>query len=90
MTALLLVLAVLAGLAGLCWLCLSPVRLAAAGAVLVTAHPVPTLAVTAVVTAVLTVVAGRMAYRSLRDGGWCLVTVQRAAFAVSRAGGVAS
>ncbi|KAB2380655.1 hypothetical protein [Actinomadura montaniterrae] len=88
MTALLLVLAVLAALAGLGWLCLSPVRLGAAGAVLVAAHPAATIAVTAAVTAVLTVAAARMAYRSLREGGWCLVTVQRAAFAVSRAGGV--
>ncbi|WP_412516475.1 hypothetical protein K8Z49_37885 [Actinomadura madurae] len=87
MTALILSLAVLAGL---CWLTLSPVRLAGAGVVLLITHPVPTFALTAVVTVALTVAAARMAYRSLREDGWCLVTVQRPAFAVSRAGGVAA
>ncbi|MCP9951423.1 hypothetical protein [Actinomadura madurae] len=53
-------------------------------------HPVPTFALTAVMTVALTVVAGRMAYQSLRADGWCLVTIQRPAFAVSRAGGVAA
>jgi hypothetical protein len=90
MTALFLVLAVLAGLAGLCWLSLSPLRLTAVGAVLLITHPVPTFALTALAVLALAVAAGRMAYRSLREGGWCLVTVQRAAFAVSRAGGVSS
>ena len=87
MTALILALAVLAAA---CWLCLSPLRLAAAGAALLITHPVPTFALTAVAVLAVTVAAGRMAYRSLREGGWYLVTVQRPAFAVSRAGGVAA
>jgi hypothetical protein len=87
MTALFLTLAMLA-LAG--WLCLSPLRLAAVGAVLLIAHPAPTFALTAVAVLAVTVAAVRLVCRSLRDGGWYLVTVQRPAFAVSRAGGVAA
>ena len=87
MTALALTLAVFAAV---CWLCLSPVRLAVAGVVVLLAHPAPTFVVTVVVGAGLAVFAGRLAYRSLRDGGWWLVSVHRPAFAVSRAGGVAS
>ncbi|CNF02047.1 Uncharacterised protein [Mycobacterium tuberculosis] len=87
MTAAVLALAVLAAA---CWLCLSPVRLAAAGVVLLITHPVPTFALTSVAALVLTVAGVRLVYRSLSDGGWYLVTVQRPAFAVSRAGGVAS
>ncbi|WP_412519725.1 hypothetical protein K8Z49_17210 [Actinomadura madurae] len=87
MTALLLSLAVLAGL---CWLSLSPFRLAGAGVVLLITHPVPTFALVTVVAVALTVAAARVAYRSLREDGWYLVTVQRPALAVSRAGGVTS
>lgn len=87
MTALILALAVLAAVG---WLCLSPFRLAAAGAVLLITHPVPAFALTVVAVLAVTVAAGRMACRSLRDGGWYLVTVQRPAFAVSRAGGVSA
>jgi hypothetical protein len=87
MTALILALAVLA--AG-CWLCLSPARLAAAGVALLIVHPVPTFALTAVAVLAVTVAGVRLVARSLREGGWYLVTVQRPAFAVSRAGGVAS
>ena len=87
MTTVLLVVAVLA-VAG--WLCLSPARLAGAGAVLLITHPLPTFALTAVAALALTVAGGRLVYQSLRDGGWYLVTVQRPAYAVSRAGGVAS
>lgn len=87
MTALVLVLAVVAGVR---WLFLSPVRLAAAGVVLLLTHPVPTFVFTSVAVLAVTLAAGGVAFRSLRDGGWYLVTVQRAGFAVSRAGGVAS
>ncbi|WP_433138979.1 hypothetical protein ACQPZ8_38060 [Actinomadura nitritigenes] len=87
MSALFLFLAVLAAVG---WLCLSPLRFAAAGAVLLIVHPVPTFALTAVAVLAVTVAAARMVCRSLRDGGWYLVTVQRPAFAVSRAGGVAA
>ncbi|TDC72519.1 hypothetical protein E1285_45165 [Actinomadura sp. 7K507] len=80
----------LAALAAMCWLCLSPARLAAAGVALLLAHPAPTMVVTTVVTVALTMFAGRLIYRSLREDGWCLVTVHRPAFAASRAGGVAS
>ncbi|SPT59251.1 hypothetical protein [Actinomadura madurae] len=80
----------LAALAGLCWLSLSPFRLAGAGVALLITHPVPTFALTVVVAVALTVAAARMAYRSLREDGWCLVTVQRPALSVSCAGGVAS
>ncbi|MFG2002120.1 hypothetical protein ACGFNU_23510 [Spirillospora sp. NPDC048911] len=73
-------------LAAAVWVCASPVRLAVAGAVLMIAHPVPTFAVTAVATVALTMAAVWMAYRSLGEGGWWLITVQRPAFAVSRAG----
>ncbi|MEU9872214.1 hypothetical protein AB0C87_30720 [Actinomadura sp. NPDC048021] len=87
MTAVILVLAVLA-VAG--WLCLSPVRLAVAGAVLLITHPVPTVALTAVAALGVTVAGVRLVYRSLSEGGWYLVTVQRPAYATSRAGGIAS
>lgn len=87
MTAALLLVTVLA-VAG--WLCLSPVRLAVAGAVLLVAHPVPTFVLTAAAVLGVTVVGVRLAYRSLSEGGWYLVTVQRPAYATSRAGGVAS
>jgi hypothetical protein len=87
MTAVVLVLAVLAAV---CWLCLSPMRLASAGAVLLITHPVPTFVLTTVAVLALAVAAARLAYRSLREGGWSLVTVQRPAYAMSRAGGVAS
>ncbi|MGI5324075.1 hypothetical protein [Actinomadura nitritigenes] len=85
--ALLLVMAALA-MAG--WLCLSPVRLAAAGAALLIVHPAPTLALTAVAVLAVTVAGVRLVSRSLRDGGWYLVTVQRPTYVVSRAGGVAA
>ncbi|MCP2336975.1 hypothetical protein [Actinomadura rupiterrae] len=88
MTAVLLLLTALTALAG--WLCLSPIRLAAAGSVLLFAHPVLTVTLTTVAALALTVAAVRIVHRSLRDGGWHLVTVQRPAFAVSRAGGMAS
>ncbi|MEU4821362.1 hypothetical protein AB0H37_05765 [Actinomadura sp. NPDC023710] len=87
MTVVFLILAVLA-VAGL--LCLSPVRLASAGAVLLITHPVPTVVLTAVAVLGVTVAGVRLAYRSLSEGGWYLVTVQRPAYATSRAGGVAS
>jgi hypothetical protein len=87
MTAVLLLVTALA-VAG--WLCLSPVRLAGAGAVLLITRPVPTFALTAVAALGVTVAGVRLAYRSLSEGGWYLVTVQRPAYATSRAGGVAS
>ncbi|MFG1856004.1 hypothetical protein ACGFJT_29520 [Actinomadura geliboluensis] len=87
MTAVVLALAVFAAM---CWLCLSPMRLAGAGAVLLITYPVPTFVLTTVAVLALAVGAARLAYRSLREGGWCLVTVQRPAYAMSRAGGVAS
>ncbi|TDB79672.1 hypothetical protein E1264_35195 [Actinomadura sp. KC216] len=71
----LLVLAVLA--AAVCWLCASPARLAVAGGAVLTAHPAPTLAVTVVVAAGLTVAAVVLVARSVRDQGWSLVTVHR-------------
>jgi glycosyltransferase A (GT-A) superfamily protein (DUF2064 family) len=87
MTAVLLLVTALA-VAG--WLCMSPVRLAGAGAVLLITHPVPTVAFTAVAALGVTVAGVRLVYRSLSEGGWYLVTVQRPAYATSRAGGVAS
>lgn len=78
MTAL-LTLAVLA--AAVCWLCSSPVRLAAAGGVLLVTHPAPTLALTTLVTVGLAVAGGVLVYRSLRGEGWHLVTVYRPALA---------
>lgn len=75
------VLLTLAAFAAVCWLCASPVRLAAAGGVLLVTHPAPTAALTAVTAIAVTVAAGRMAYRSLRAEGWHLVTVQRPDFA---------
>lgn len=92
MIAVLLLLAVLA--AGVCWVCASPVRLVVAGGVLLVAHPAPTLALTVLAVAVVTVAAGVLVYRSLRGGGWHLVTVCRPALApvapvLVPAGGVA-
>ncbi|WP_433467009.1 hypothetical protein [Spirillospora sp. CA-128828] len=75
MTPVALTLAALTALA--CWLCSSPVRLTFAAGALLATHPAPTLTLTAVVTAGLTVAAGALVYRSLRDGGWHLVTVYR-------------
>ncbi|MFC4906611.1 hypothetical protein [Actinomadura gamaensis] len=88
MTALILIGTALAALLG--WLCSSPIRLAGAGAVLLIAHPVPVFALTVAAVLAVTTVAARMLHRSLREGGWWLVTVERPAFAVSRAAGVAS
>ncbi|TMR34591.1 hypothetical protein [Actinomadura geliboluensis] len=79
MIAVLVLLAVLA--AGVCWVCASPVRLVVAGGVLLVAHPAPTLALTVLAVAVVTVAAGVLVYRSLRGGGWHLVTVCRPALA---------
>ncbi|MFC4910913.1 hypothetical protein [Actinomadura gamaensis] len=87
MIAVLLLLTALTALLG--WLCLSPARLAAAGTVLLIAHPVLTVTLTTLAALALTVAAARIVYRSLRDGGWHLVTIQRPAFAVSQAGGMA-
>ncbi|MFG1850820.1 hypothetical protein ACGFJT_03185 [Actinomadura geliboluensis] len=92
MIAVLLLLAVLA--AGVCWVCASPVRLVVAGGVLLVSHPAPTLALTVLAVAVVTVAAGVLVYRSLRGGGWHLVTVCRPAAApvapvLVPAGGVA-
>ncbi|MFD0904657.1 hypothetical protein [Actinomadura sediminis] len=87
MTAVIVALAVLA-LAG--WLCLSPARLAVVGAALLITHPVPTFVLTAVAVLGVTVACVRLTRRSLSEGGWYLVTVQRPAYAKSRAGGVAS
>ncbi|MFE9100167.1 hypothetical protein [Actinomadura geliboluensis] len=75
MTAVLLTLTVLA--AAVCWVCASPVRLAAAGGVLLVTHPAPTVALTAVAAMALTVAAGMLTYRTLRAEGWHLVTVRR-------------
>ncbi|GAA4309876.1 hypothetical protein ACFQY7_55790 [Actinomadura luteofluorescens] len=75
MTAVLLMLSALAAVA--CWVCASPARLAVAGGVLLVTHPAPTLALTALVVAGLTAASGVLVYRSLRDGGWHLVTVCR-------------
>ncbi|MEU4827128.1 hypothetical protein AB0H37_35115 [Actinomadura sp. NPDC023710] len=83
MTALILVMTVLAAV---CWLCVSPVRLLAAGGVLAVAHPAPTVALTALAVAALTVTAAVSVYRTLRAEGWHLVTVQRPNLA--QAGGV--
>lgn len=74
MTAVLLTLTVLAVA---CWVCASPVRLAAAGGVLLVTHPAPTAALTAVAAAAVTVAAAVLAYRALRAEGWHLVTVTR-------------
>ena len=67
-----------------------PVRLAVAGGVLLVTHPAPTLALTVLVTAGLMVAAGVLAYRSLRGGGWHLVTVHRPNLVPAPVGGVAS
>ncbi|TDB87053.1 hypothetical protein [Actinomadura sp. 7K534] len=83
MTALILAVAVLAAL---CWLYVSPLRLAAAGGVLAVAHPVPTVALTALAVTAMTVAAAVSVYRTLRAEGWHLVTVQRPPLAP--AGGV--
>lgn len=75
MIAVLLVLAALAAAA--CWVCASPARLAAAGAVVLVAHPAPTFAATGVVAAGLTVATVVLVWRSVRADGWHLVTVHR-------------
>jgi hypothetical protein len=82
------VLLTLAALAAVCWVCASPVRLAAAGGVLLLTHPAPTIALTAVAAVAVTAYAGRMAYRSLRAEGWHLVTVQRPDLVPVPVGGV--
>lgn len=84
------VILLLATLTGAGWLLLSPVRLASLGAVLLVTHPVSTFAITTVLTLTLIAIAARIIYRSLHDGGWHLLTVGRPAYAVSRAGGMAS
>ncbi|WP_026415428.1 hypothetical protein [Actinomadura oligospora] len=71
------------------WLCLSPVRLAGVGAVLLVTHPMLMFALTALAMLALTAYAARIIYRSLRAGGWHLLTVERPAFAISKAGGMA-
>lgn len=87
MTVFLLISAVVAAV---CWVCASPVRLVAAGGVLVVTHPVPTFALTAVTSVAVTVAAAVFTVRTVRAEGWHLVAVYRPAFAQSRAGGVAS
>lgn len=86
MIAALLMLAAL--LAAVCWLCASPVRLAAAGGVLLVTHPVPTFALTAVAAVAVTVAAVVFTVRTVRAEGWHLVTVQRPNLAPAPAGGV--
>ncbi|SFP66804.1 hypothetical protein SAMN04489713_11668 [Actinomadura madurae] len=82
------VLLTLAALAAFCWVCASPVRLAAAGGVLLVSHPVQTFALTAVAAVALTVAAVVFTVRTVRAEGWHLVTVQRPNLAPVPAGGV--
>lgn len=67
----------LAVFAAACWVCGSPVRLAAAGGVLLAVHPAPVMVLTAAAAVTLMAFAAVTAYRTLRADGWHLVTVQR-------------
>lgn len=87
MSALVLALIVLAAV---WWVCASPVRLAAAGGVLLVTYPAPTFALTAVAVVAVTVAAGVFTVRTVRAEGWHLVTVQRPHLTPAPAGGVAS